>query len=262
VKRVKAATCLMFFMGCAIAQSFERTGVTQTIKDRRQFDTVSIHESHPDSDGFSIQPNPYNLRLSGADITFLIQLAYGINPSEIHNVPASFKYKRFDINAKMDIDVAASTKVVPRSEEAERLLEQRLQAMLSDRFHLRVHKATFEQSILELTTSKRGTKLDRSSPGDGSMTQAWGFIKFASVGMDGLATTLSNLLRTTVRDRTGLTDSYAFNVRWDTQDPDAAAYPFSTLNDALTHQLGLKLVPAKASIPVLVVDSVTMPTPN
>ncbi len=81
--------------------------------------------------------------------------------------------------------------------------------------------------------------------------------------MDGFASALTGQLMTNVIDRTGLPGVYAVEVKW--QVPDSAeplTFPFSIVNDALNDQLGLKLVPSKASIPILVVESATMPSPN
>jgi uncharacterized protein (TIGR03435 family) len=228
-----------------------------------RFDTISIHESAPGDTGSSIRPNPNNFRVEGCDLEFLIQLAYGLNPSDVTNIPSEFRHKRFDIIAKEDVDPQDALKLAPRSEEAQVLLQARLRTMLSERFQLRFHKTLMNQPVLDLAVEKHGPKLTAATVKAGSQTQAWGYLKFEAVDMEGLASALSSELQTKVRDKTDLTESYAFELRWDTHDrADSAEYPFSTLNDALNEQLGLRLIPTRASVPVLVVDSVTMPTPN
>ena len=66
-------------------------------------------------------------------------------------------------------------------------------------------------------------------------------------------------------DRTGLTGLYSWTLTWSPQrlgaspDPDATG---PSLFDALKEQLGLRLQPAKAPTPILVIDALTPPTPN
>jgi uncharacterized protein (TIGR03435 family) len=76
---------------------------------------------------------------------------------------------------------------------------------------------------------------------------------------------LSGEVGRTVVDKTGLTGSYDITLTWmpamaSAQDADAASGP--TIFTALEEQLGLRLVPAKGPVPVLVVDSVVKPSEN
>jgi uncharacterized protein (TIGR03435 family) len=75
-----------------------------------------------------------------------------------------------------------------------------------------------------------------------------------------------------VIDRTGLTEDYDFDVRWTFRPPlgapggqSATAQPSPddvSLFTALQDQLGLKLEPQRAPVPVLVVDSAERPSEN
>jgi uncharacterized protein (TIGR03435 family) len=74
-----------------------------------------------------------------------------------------------------------------------------------------------------------------------------------------------------VLDRTGLTGSYDFELKWTARPPGVPAGPGVpppaaieevSLFTALEDQLGLKLEPQRASLPVLVVDSAERPEPN
>lgn len=66
-------------------------------------------------------------------------------------------------------------------------------------------------------------------------------------------------------DKTGLTGSYDFTLKW-TQDqtPDASESQTGdpSLFTALEEQLGLKLVPVKGPVEVVVIDSIQRPSPN
>jgi uncharacterized protein (TIGR03435 family) len=92
------------------------------------------------------------------------------------------------------------------------------------------------------------------------------------IPMDHIALYLPSLykLGRPVVDQTGVTGTFDFSLQW---EPDKNG-PLSFLSgstddlegtpflDALKEQLGLKLKPAKAAIPVLVIDHVEEPSPN
>ena len=66
-------------------------------------------------------------------------------------------------------------------------------------------------------------------------------------------------------DQTGLPGLYDFTLTWlhDAASADAAVGDnIAAFRDALKGQLGLKLIPARASIPFYVVDHVDRPTDN
>ena len=89
------------------------------------------------------------------------------------------------------------------------------------------------------------------------------YLKFDSIHINEFAAALAGRLMTNIIDHTGVTGVYALQVKSELPDrTDPLTYPFSTVSDALSDQVGLKLVPAKASVPILVIDSATMPPPN
>lgn len=67
-----------------------------------------------------------------------------------------------------------------------------------------------------------------------------------------------------VTDRTGLEGDYSFTLRYAPRRPgaDAALDDAPDFVTALEEQLGLKLKPEKAKVPVLVIDHIERPTPN
>ena len=83
--------------------------------------------------------------------------------------------------------------------------------------------------------------------------------------MEELAAALSSQLDRMVIDKTGLTGAYDLHATWardaaPAADVDAPALP--TVFTALEEQAGLKLVPAKGPVQVLVIDSVEKPSEN
>jgi len=71
-------------------------------------------------------------------------------------------------------------------------------------------------------------------------------------------------------DQSGLTGTYDFSLNWLPQQPLSSAASNHQQEDAegpsffeaIQNQLGLKLKPARASVPVLLIDHIESPTPN
>jgi len=67
-------------------------------------------------------------------------------------------------------------------------------------------------------------------------------------------------------NKTDLHGEYTFRLRWSRSDANVSGATDADeppdLFTALKEQVGLKLIPARNSIPVLVIDSVTLPSPN
>jgi bla regulator protein blaR1 len=93
-----------------------------------------------------------------------------------------------------------------------------------------------------------------------------------NITINGIAGALPDLgrLGRPVVDETGLTGTFDFTLEW-TPEPDHAAPPGAALSTepdapsfmgALNDQLGLKLKPGKASLPILIVDHVERPSEN
>ena len=84
--------------------------------------------------------------------------------------------------------------------------------------------------------------------------------------LDSFAQSLGNMAGGFATNKTGLTGFYALSLTYTppgnraTDNPDPSAPP--DLFTAVQEQLGLKLVPEKSKVPVLIVDHIEPPTPN
>jgi uncharacterized protein (TIGR03435 family) len=91
----------------------------------------------------------------------------------------------------------------------------------------------------------------------------------AGAGLSRLITSLENLLARGVIDKTGLEGPFDMDLTFTREGLNTAsrALPAGSqegpaLFTALEEQLGLRLVPARASIEVFVIDAVERPTPD
>jgi uncharacterized protein (TIGR03435 family) len=179
----------------------------------------------------------------------------------------------WDIRAKTDAPEADPTKLdqMGRDAWADRR-KQRLQSLLVDRFHLTCHFVTKQLPVYDMVLARGGPKLAQTtapperqhsvnSNGDSRKID----MSVRGVTMTEAAVALSGEVERIVVDKTGLTGNYDFHLSFATenaraQDTDAASLP--TLFTALEEQLGLKLIPSKGPVKVLVIDSVEKPSEN
>jgi len=81
-----------------------------------------------------------------------------------------------------------------------------------------------------------------------------------------LRSSLSSVVQRRVIDQTGLTGTFDIDLTWDpaldASGDQRATSDAPSIFTALREQLGLRLEPGKARMPVLVIDSVEPPTEN
>ena len=199
--------------------------------------------------------------ISGALLTHLIAIAYGIQVQNIKGGPVWVRESpRFDVEAKAENG--------PVTEEQLLLM---LQNLLADRFRLKLHRETIERPGYALVMTKNGLKLKESS-GDGKgllrITGANIFkpdaierknldqntITGVRTTMSQLANALANLPESgPVIDQTGLKGFYDFRLAWE---------PGESLSSVLQQQLGLKLEARKVPVELLVIDVAEKPSQN
>jgi uncharacterized protein (TIGR03435 family) len=150
-----------------------------------------------------------------------------------------------------------------------------LQALLADRFALKVHRIAKELPVYALTVGKKGPKFKTS---DGSKSRPPMFR--GSVGPDGIkmiqlvvengsmqdvVDLYAKFLDRPAVDRTGLKDRYDFTMDYEanTDRPgDFTELVGPSLFKVFEEQLGLKWVATKAPVEILVIDHAERPSAN
>jgi bla regulator protein blaR1 len=217
----------------------------------------------------------------------VIMFAYDAkSTSQISGYPDWISSAVYDIDAKEDeTTTAALEKLTP--DERVRQVRLMVQALLEERFHLRVSHRTSEIPVYALVVAKGGPKLKPSTaapmgnetPRAGERPRGGGFFRGGpgELHCDGATLDffasgpLSQLPETDGRvviNKTGLTGNYEFTLKWTPEGsgPAGQAPPPDNsgpgLFTALEEQLGLKLVSQKGSVETLVVESVDRPSAN
>jgi uncharacterized protein (TIGR03435 family) len=257
---------------------------------------ISASESIPEVPRFSVvsaKPNTLNdgrwrMRFTpdgysalGVTVQKLIEDAYGIwGDDQLQGIPKWAKTQKYDIEAKVDEnDQSAFSKL--NQDQSSRMLQE----FLADRFQLRVHYETKQVPAYALVLAKKGAKF-KETPADriplsaskgagghitrsrpGQITEEW-------VSMPYFAKFLSLQVQRPVIDRTGLAGRYDLQLDWTPEDSPspstdtagrvsaASTASGPSLFTALNEQLGLRLIPEKGTLEMLVIDHVELPGDN
>jgi uncharacterized protein (TIGR03435 family) len=228
------------------------------------YDVIAIHPHKPDPNmGWSWRSMADGFSASGITVESLVFSAYNLKvDDQLKGLPGWAGSERFDIQAKMDAPTVEMLRKLPR-EELSRERRLMLQALLADRFALRIHHESKDLPIYDLVVAKGGLKLKaltEEKPGGWSM----GGGKFTGHGLTIaiLASNLSGELSRMVVDKTALTGNYDITLKWTPDGEQETATSGPSLFTALQEQLGLKLVSAKGPVDTIVVDHVERPSPN
>ena len=218
---------------------------------RAKFEVASVKVvNHP------VPMHPYRLDIShgtlkvdAVPLRFIIGLAYG---AQVEGGPGWINDERYDIQAKSGNPNATRDEI-----------RAMLQNLLADRFRLAFHKETRQMPIYTLRVEKSGPRLkqakDDEQPNISQRAGSALHVTFQKWPIKGLASTLSGVLGTPVRDETGLTGTYDFTLEW-SQDSSADSGP--SIFTAVQEQLGLKLEAGKGPVDVMVIDHVEHATQN
>ena len=253
-----------------------------------KFDVVSIKPCKPgDAPGGDSSPgrlhigcrilaDTYN-RYSGGHRNSDGVIPIGGGPDWIHS-------EAFEIDAKSDSQPSIQMMQGPM-----------MQAILEDRFQLKIHRETRQGPVYELVSGKGSPKLKPLQ--DGSCTPVFvgrtppalssvqhycrNMVAPRSVEFEGgtlsmCANLLNLILDRPVIDKTGITNYFEIHLRFSPDDlaaprpatanpgapADGAAPDAPGIFQAIQEQLGLKLVPAKGPVDVLVIDHIERPSEN
>jgi uncharacterized protein (TIGR03435 family) len=227
------------------------------VEAQTSFDVASIKASqgvHTREEGTLRLPqvavSPIGLTLSSVSLSYCIQWAYKVRSYQVSG-PDWVNREQYDILAKSD---------QRGSGDQFRIM---LQALLADRFHLRVHRETRTMPVYELVARSPAPKLVESNSDDSPRLRIVdGSLIFEHVTMLDFAVLLSELRRDAIDrpvvDKTGIEGIYDITLksaaRLLLEDP---ASIFGAVESA-----GFKLDARKGPAEILVIDHVERPSPN
>jgi uncharacterized protein (TIGR03435 family) len=196
--------------------------------------------------------------IPAASLCGLVRLAYDVAGYQVAEVPPELLRADPSNLLVVEARLGGGTDV---SVDELRLM---LRAMLADRFKLRVHREPRELAIYALTVMKGGPRLSPcSNPGASSIYTPGRIVSCVPpMTMARVAQMLTREAGRPVIDKTGLDETYSFELRW--LPDNATILPDSppSLFTAIQEQLALKLEPQRGSVDSVVIDYAEAPSPN
>lgn len=220
---------------------------------------------------------------TGANVRLLIKVAYNLNDDQVSGGPSWIGMKHFDIDAKPDVPTgdaptSADAAAVSNAEKTrmQDLTHLRLQALLEDRFHLKLRSEMKEMNTYALVVAKSGPKLTKAADPSAAphFQGSSGALVATSATMDQIAGAMSDWVGHPVLNFTGIDGRYDFRLTWSPdqtapqpQDVSGAAPApprdsGPTIFTALQQQLGLSLQSRKSKALFETVENVELPTEN
>lgn len=227
----------------------------------------------------------------------LIAMAYNLYDYQIWGGPSWVNSEKLNVDAREEDSVAQDLQKLPRDERLEKI-RLMIQSLLADRFNLSVSHKTKDLPVYVLVIAKNGPKIQKSKPGDtypngirikGPNGSTYGApilrvessrVTGQGVPTESLARLISQQLRRTVVDKTGLRGDYDFTLQWTSDQSEAAmlkaadeAKPGSnsalppepagpSIFTAIQEQLGLKLESTRGPVEIIVIDHIERPSEN
>ena len=199
-------------------------------------------------------------------IAFAYNVPFGFERIRVVGGPDWLGSDDYEIQAKIEDSMYAAMQKMNSAQQREqvKLMEQ---SLLADRFKLEVHFETREMPGFALVIAKSGPKLRPAKDGESSR------LSVRQNEMTATAISIDQWIHSpfiggrVVVDQTGLTGTYDFTLTWSEQSVASGAGQENgadapSLFTAVQEQLGLKLVPTKVPVQVIIVDSIERPSAN
>jgi uncharacterized protein (TIGR03435 family) len=298
IVKVLATLVVAALAGLSVSAQSQMPGTPQPEFDvasvKRNNSGDPMKSNFPLGPGAMYSPNGGTFSASSAPIWIYIAFAYKLTSQAYDSLqkqlPPWAVEERYDIEARTD-----------RHDVTKDEMRQMMQSLLADRFKLAVHASTEQAPVFALTLAKQGTtgpKLRPHPVGDTTCSNSissapetdtveGGFpavcgglaivpasaaghlaAGFRNVPVKMIAAQMSMLggLDRAVVDATGLAGNWDFVIDFAPERQPSAINELDTsgltFRDALIEQTGLKLVPQKGPIDIIVIDRIEHPTPN
>lgn len=232
-----------------------------------RFEVASIkrNDSGDATIGFEIRPGG-RVVATNIPLKQFIRAAYTLQLYQIIGAPSWVDSERFDITAISDRDLRDSRPWMPGGTYL--AVQVMMQSLLADRFGMVAQMEEREAQSYALVLNKAGDSrklTPAKTPCDVNcgMRPAPGRLSARHVPLPTLAEFLSQVTGRLVVDASGLLGDFDLDLRWTPEgQPEAVDVDAPSIFTALQEQVGLRLEARRASIPMLVIDSIGRPTPD
>jgi uncharacterized protein (TIGR03435 family) len=246
----------------------------QTAGTRPAFDVTSVKLRAGGAQFLAFRNDPGGIHLEGP-LSFFIRRAYRVQDYQLEGGPGWIQSENYVVEGK-----AATT-------PSQQRMESMLQALLEDRFGLKMHRVTKEGPVYSLLVARKGSKMKPwlegscvdAAPGKPleSGTTACGYrpglgtVDAKGVSVAVLADFLSAIMGRPAVDKTGLSGRFDFHLEYKIDQATAGFQAAAdsnaddnraTIFTALQEQLGLQLKSDTGPREYLVIDHAEKPSEN
>ena len=225
------------------------------------FEVAAIHPNKSDSHSSHWDDHRSRMTATNVSLQKLIAFAYQVHDFQISG-PDWLRSQHFDIQAE-------GAEWVNKTQRP--LI---IQNFLIERFKLALHREAKELPIFALVTAKDGPKLQSVDPhGVSGISSGRGNMTLERASMKELVDSLSQRVNRPIIDKTGLTGAFNGELHWTPDEQQSSSAMIAgdsaienvgpSLFTAIQDQLGLKLIPQRGQVELLVIDHVEkVPTEN
>jgi uncharacterized protein (TIGR03435 family) len=242
---------------------------------------VATIKPNPQPRGWRMEFTVDGFIAEGVTLPQVIQDAYAAyEAGRVLGGPVWLDTDHFDIQAKLDPAEIPNFAQLSLPER-----RQMLQALLADRFQLKMHREQRTFPAFALRVAKGGLKIHEAKAGEGAQSPVKGFnclltrarpglLEGQNCSMTDIAQDLEPNAGRIVVDQSGVQGRYDFLLQWTPEDVQGSSLSGNKGNDglqdesyrrlfrAVEQELGLKLEPTKTDIDVYVIDRAEQPSGN
>jgi len=253
--------------GFLVLTSGGMTGIltAQTLPpEAERFEVVSIRPSGAKGGRPAFESNAGGIRATNVTLKLLIQMAYDIRTEQLSGGPGWSDSEEYTVIAKHP----EGGRVLAEAAQMA-LMRKRMQALLSDRFHLALKVETDAAAGYVLTVDQNGHKMTVAKDTEARQLRQAGRweVRAEAVEMALFVRFLGVHLQATVVDRSGLEGRFDFRLNWTPVPiPSSVAsldgLPEESLIPAVREQLGLRLERQKVATDRYTIERAERPTEN
>lgn len=232
-----------------------RAQVTIAGQTDLRFEEASVKRNESADPGGGTRTFPNRWEALNVPLQVVILYGYNLRPHQLVGGPDWVTRERLDVRATAGREATFDE------------MRAMTRTLLAERFKLIAHEEMREVRAWDMVLDgkKLGPALrlcQTECNGRGSIGPGKWVNEGAS--MSYIATVLAAYVNAPVTDRTGLEGRYGFQVEWAIPEgqQDVPGANAAALVAAVREQLGLKLESSRATVEVLVIDSVERPTPD
>ena len=232
-------------------------GADPSPQQRPAFEAASLKASRQSHDGCSYAPS--RLRCTGHALSYLIMKAYSEHSFVVQGLPSWADRSFYDVDAVLERQGSPAV----GAEENRTLLNEALQGLLEERFHLRFHHEKQLRQGYRLVAAKGGLKLKPVT----DPTERTGYmnrrnrdgvaVEYRNFTMARLANKLSLRLERPVIDATRADGHYDFGTTLKLDERGKGDPALDALGD-----FGLRLEAGKFQTDIFVIDRLEKPDGN